>query len=97
MSRMFAGYNINNIDISKFDISKTTNMDNMFSQCTAKTISLNNLKALGLLSAQGMFKNCKAKVRLPKDKETAHILDCELTKYENDVEIIRQKQTRRIE
>jgi surface protein len=56
MLGMFGGYKgINYLDLSNFNTSKVTNMANMFTYCTAKTLNLSSFDISNVTSFSNMF------------------------------------------
>ena len=53
--------NIESIDLSQFDSSKVTNMNSLFSGCTAlKSINFSNINTSSVLDMSNMFYNCRS-------------------------------------
>ncbi len=59
MSRMFAYYGFRSLDLSNFNTSNITNMDDMFSECQGmQSIDLSSFDTSNVKNMYGMFHNC---------------------------------------
>ena len=60
-SEMFYGCDASSLDLSKFDTSQVTNMNNMFSNCHAISLDLSNFDTSQVTNMSQMFFSCDVK------------------------------------
>lgn len=59
ISGLFAGCNLENLDLSKFDTSNITDMSGLFAQCDITSLDLSKLNTSNVTNMSHMFEGCK--------------------------------------